>query len=69
MERLRSPVPVSYTHLDVYKRQQKMFVVLGATGHTGAVVAETLLARKQSVRVVVRSADKGAAWKLSLIHI
>ncbi|MGB5042380.1 MAG: NmrA family NAD(P)-binding protein, partial [Nitrospira sp.] len=40
-----------------------MFVVLGATGHTGAVVAETLLARKQSVRVVVRSADKGAAWK------
>ena len=40
-----------------------MFVVLGATGHTGAVVAETLLARKQSVRVVVRSAEKGAAWK------
>jgi len=40
-----------------------MFVVLGATGHTGAVVAETLLARKQPVRVVVRSADKGAAWK------
>ena len=40
-----------------------MFVVLGSTGHTGAVVAETLLARKQSVRVVVRSADKGAAWK------
>ena len=29
-----------------------MFVVLGSTGHTGAVVAETLLARKQSVRVV-----------------
>lgn len=40
-----------------------MFVVLGATGHTGSVVAETLLARKQSVRVVVRSAEKGAAWK------
>ena len=40
-----------------------MFVVLGATGHTGAVVAETLLARKQPVRVVVRSAEKGAAWK------
>jgi uncharacterized protein YbjT (DUF2867 family) len=29
-----------------------MFVVLGATGHTGSVVAETLLARKQPVRVV-----------------
>ncbi len=40
-----------------------MFVVLGATGHTGSVVAETLLARKQSVRVGVRSAEKGAAWK------
>ena len=40
-----------------------MFVVLGATGHTGSVVAETLLDRKQLVRVIVRSADKGAAWK------
>jgi uncharacterized protein YbjT (DUF2867 family) len=40
-----------------------MFVVLGATGHTGGVVADTLLARKQPVRIVVRSADKGAVWK------
>ena len=40
-----------------------MFVVLGATGNTGSVVADTLLHRKQPVRVVVRSADKGAAWK------
>lgn len=40
-----------------------MFVVLGATGHTGSVVADTLLARMQPVRVIVRSADKGAAWK------
>ncbi|MEO8047892.1 MAG: NmrA family NAD(P)-binding protein, partial [Nitrospirota bacterium] len=40
-----------------------MFVVLGATGHTGGVVADTLLARKQPVRIVVRSADKGVAWK------
>jgi len=40
-----------------------MFVVLGVTGHTGKVVAETLLARKQPVRVVVRSADQGAAWR------
>ena len=40
-----------------------MFVVLGATGHTGSVVAETLLARKLPVRVVVRSVDKGASWK------
>jgi uncharacterized protein YbjT (DUF2867 family) len=40
-----------------------MFAVVGATGHTGSVVAETLLSRKQPVRVIVRSADKGAQWK------
>ena len=40
-----------------------MFVVLGATGNTGSVVAETLLARKQPVRVVVRSAEKGLSWQ------
>ena len=40
-----------------------MFVVVGATGNTGSAVAETLLNRKQPVRIVVRSADKGAAWK------
>ena len=40
-----------------------MFVVVGATGNTGSVVADTLLSRKQPVRIVVRSADKGAAWK------
>jgi uncharacterized protein YbjT (DUF2867 family) len=40
-----------------------MFVVVGATGNTGSIVVETLLNRKQPVRVVVRSADKGAQWK------
>ena len=39
-----------------------MFVVVGATGNTGSVVAETLLNKKQPVRVVVRSADKGTQW-------
>ncbi|NJL17223.1 MAG: NAD(P)H-binding protein [Nitrospira sp.] len=41
-----------------------MFVVLGATGNTGTVVVETLLGRKHPVRVVVRSDEKGAAWKI-----
>lgn len=36
-----------------------MFVVAGATGNTGSVVAETLLAKGKPVRVLVRSADKG----------
>lgn len=40
-----------------------MFVVVGATGNTGSAVADTLLSRKQPVRIVVRSADKGAVWK------
>lgn len=40
-----------------------MYVVLGPTGHTGSVVAETLLTQGQPVRVVVRTPEKGAAWK------
>ncbi len=40
-----------------------MYVVLGATGHTGSAVADTLLSKQQPVRVIVRSADQGAAWK------
>jgi NAD(P)H dehydrogenase (quinone) len=40
-----------------------MYVVVGATGNTGSAVADTLLSRKQPVRIVVRSADKGTAWK------
>jgi uncharacterized protein YbjT (DUF2867 family) len=42
-----------------------MFVVLGATGNTGKVVAETLLAQKKPVRVVLHSdadASRGQAW-------
>ena len=39
-----------------------MYVVVGATGNTGSAVADTLLSRKQPVRIVVRSAEKGAAW-------
>jgi uncharacterized protein YbjT (DUF2867 family) len=40
-----------------------MFVVAGVTGNTGKVVAETLLAQKKSVRVIVRDAKKGEPWK------
>ncbi len=40
-----------------------MFVVLGASGNTGKVVAETLLTQKKKVRVVLRDAAKGQAWK------
>jgi uncharacterized protein YbjT (DUF2867 family) len=41
-----------------------MFVVLGATGNTGKVVASTLLAQGKAVRVVLhREASGGQAWR------
>ena len=40
-----------------------MFAVAGVSGHTGKVVAETLLARSKPVRVIVRDAPKGEEWK------
>jgi uncharacterized protein YbjT (DUF2867 family) len=40
-----------------------MYVVLGVSGNTGKVVAETLLAQKKPVRVVVRDRAKGEGWK------
>lgn len=35
-----------------------MYVILGATGNTGSIVAETLLAKQQKVRVVGRSKER-----------
>jgi uncharacterized protein YbjT (DUF2867 family) len=35
-----------------------MYVILGATGHTGSVIAEALLAKSQKVRVVGRDARR-----------
>lgn len=40
-----------------------MFVIAGVTGHTGKVVAETLLAQSLPVRVIVREAKKGEAFR------
>jgi uncharacterized protein YbjT (DUF2867 family) len=40
-----------------------MNVVSGVTGQTGAAVAQTLLQHGAPVRVIVRDAAKGAAWK------
>jgi len=42
-----------------------MFVVAGATGHTGSVVASTLLARGQKVRALVHDRTKPAAAALA----
>lgn len=40
-----------------------MHVITGVTGNTGRVVADTLLAQGQPVRVVVRDAAKGEPWR------
>lgn len=40
-----------------------MFAIAGVSGHTGAAAAEALLAQGQKVRVIVRAAEKGEAWK------
>jgi uncharacterized protein YbjT (DUF2867 family) len=39
-----------------------LYVVAGASGHVGSVVASELLAQKEKVRVVLRDAKKGAEW-------
>jgi len=39
-----------------------MFVIAGVTGHVGSVAADRLLRENQKVRVIVRSAEKGAEW-------
>lgn len=39
-----------------------MYAVAGVSGNTGRWVAETLLERGAPVRVIVRDAEKGAAW-------
>ncbi len=41
-----------------------MFVISGVTGNTGSVVAQTLIDQGQCVRVIVRSEEKGAPWKV-----
>ena len=40
-----------------------MYAIAGVTGHTGTVVAESLLARGQPIRVIVRDEHKGAPWQ------
>src|SRR2546428_4913196 len=39
-----------------------MFVVLGASGNTGKIVAETLLRQKKKVRVVLHDAANTKTW-------
>jgi uncharacterized protein YbjT (DUF2867 family) len=40
-----------------------MYVIAGVTGNTGSVVADALLSKGKKVRVIVRDASKGEAWR------
>lgn len=40
-----------------------MFAVAGVTGHTGGAAADALLRQGEKVRVIVRDARKGEAWR------
>jgi hypothetical protein len=40
-----------------------MYAIAGVIGHTGRVVAETLRAKGQPIRVIVRDETNGASWK------
>lgn len=40
-----------------------MYAIAGVTGHTGSVVARTLLDQGHPIRVIVRDAAKGAPWQ------
>ncbi len=40
-----------------------MYAIAGVTGHTGTVVADSLLARGEPIRVIVRDEHKGASWR------
>ena len=39
-----------------------MYLIAGVTGHTGRIAAETLMAKGQSVRVLVRKPEQGTSW-------
>jgi uncharacterized protein YbjT (DUF2867 family) len=44
-------------------RRVMTFAIVGVTGNTGKAAAEALLAKGKSIRIVVRDAAKGDAWR------
>jgi uncharacterized protein YbjT (DUF2867 family) len=47
--------------VDLTARRISMYVILGATGHTGSIAAQTLLSKGEHVRAVGRNKDRLAA--------
>src|SRR5215469_7698581 len=48
------PLPRRAKTADIFRQEDGMYVVIGATGHTGSIVAEKLLAKQERVRAVAR---------------
>jgi uncharacterized protein YbjT (DUF2867 family) len=51
---------IIFTAFDV---KSCMYIILGATGHVGSAVANTLLKEGAAIIVTTRSAEKAASWK------
>ena len=66
-----TPTPVSYTHLDVYKRQAqgRTIPLIAETGGLNAMIVDSSALTEQVVMDVVASAFDSAGQRLSLIHI
>ena len=45
------------------KHQNAMYIILGATGHVGSAVAQSLLDQGESITVITRDAQKGQGWQ------
>jgi uncharacterized protein YbjT (DUF2867 family) len=49
-----------FTALDL---KSCMYIILGATGHVGSAVAESLLQEDKEIIVITRNADKASSWE------
>src|SRR5260370_21496396 len=57
------PRPIFSFDNAIHTQEELMFVISGVSGHTGGTAAATLLAQGKQVRVIVRDAKKGEAWR------
>ena len=64
-----SSVPVSYTHLDVYKRQLFYVIAAGRYFWSAALKGQAFPAGSSRVAIAYQAGFRGAAPDLSLIHI
>src|SRR5207247_5501276 len=54
-------LPISTNY--IFTKEKIMYVVAGVTGQTGRAVAQALLEQGKPVTVIVRTEEKGRAWR------